>query len=97
MTLICYPGLPGKVGRCVSTPTPIHPIWPKPKPGPGPEGAGLYQQHIVDVTIIDSINNAAKGITDNETRTAIENGVQSAIAAVKKRAGGEIESITLGD
>lgn len=98
MSLICYVGLPGKLGRCVSTPpNPIHPVRPKPKPDQGAGESGLYQQHIVDVTILDSIHSAAKGITDDGARAAIESGVQSAVAAVKKRAGGEIEGITLGD
>jgi hypothetical protein len=94
MARICFEGLPGKIGRCVITP-------PLPRP-PQPrhhdtEEPGLYSEILVDVSILDAVHQATKGVSDKGTRDALGKGIESALAAVRKRAGKEVASITLED
>ncbi len=86
MATICYEGLPGKVGRCV--------VWP-PLPGhpTGEYGAGTHL--LVDFAVVDGINQAAKNVTDDGTRAALQSGVDAAVKALKARAGDQVKSLKL--
>jgi len=97
MAKICMVGLPGKVGRCVTTP-PQWPIGGKPIQPPKGGIAEGYSNLFVDVSIVDAVHEAAKSISDDETRTALLSGIHAAVSAIQKRAGGEKEVvITLSD
>jgi|GEM_PF-5575436 hypothetical protein len=90
---LCLVGLPGKIGRCVIThpqPPPVHP--PKPK---SIEEPGIYPEIFVDASIVDTVHHATKGISDSGTRAALQKGIEDAVAAMKKRGGEDIFSITL--
>jgi hypothetical protein len=98
MAKICLEGLPGKIGRCINT----GPQWPPPLKLPPQHGAaigepGLYAEIFVDASILNSIHTATKTITDKGTRDALATGIESALEALRKRAGKEVASITLDD
>jgi hypothetical protein len=97
MATICMEGLPGKIGRCVTFPQ-----WPigggKPIPPPKGRNAEAYGNLFVDVSIVDAVHEAAKSISDDEARTALQSGIHAAVSAIQKRAGGEkAVVITLSD
>jgi len=101
MAKICFEGTPGKLGRCVTT----GPTWPPPLPLPHkpiPKGdvveePGLYPEIIVDASIVNAIHHVTARVTDKGTRLALERGVESALDALRKRAGKEVSSITLDE
>jgi hypothetical protein len=93
MAKICFVGLPGKIGRCIITgpqPPPVHP-----QKTSGIEEPGIYPEIFVDASIIDTVHHATKNISDRGTRAALQKGIEDAVAAMKKRGGEDIFSITL--
>jgi hypothetical protein len=97
MAKICFVGLPGKIGRCVTVPPGSGPGKPVPPPKGRLADEG-YSNLFVDTSIVDSIHEATKGISDDGARGALENGVRVAVDAIQRRAGGDKEVIiTLSD
>ena len=98
MAIICIEGLPGKIGRCINTDPPYVPVGiGKPKPKAKVEETGAYPDFFVDTSIVDSIHQATKTISDSGTRAALEKGIDAAVKALIKRAGDEGISIALTD
>jgi hypothetical protein len=98
MAIICIEGLPGKIGRCINTDPPHVPGGiGKPKPKTRVEETGAYPDFFVDTSIIDSIHQSTKIISDSGARAALQAGIEAAVKALIKRAGDEGISIALTD
>ena len=77
----------GGIRHCFFIPIyqiPIH----IPKPGPGPVN---FPQFLVDASLIGSIHEAAGKVSDEGVRSALQKGVDAAMAALKERAGEHAE------
>ncbi|MFO1111077.1 MAG: hypothetical protein U1E61_18025 [Bradyrhizobium sp.] len=65
------------------------PIVKIPDPDPGP-----YRGFMVDATVLATINEAARHLTDEAVRHAVQNGVTAGLKAMQHKAGSDI-SISL--
>jgi hypothetical protein len=81
------PPTPGGPGSTASPPPPSDPGHPG-KPGVYP---GLH----LDVSLIDSINTLAKGVSDAGCRNALLSGVQAGLEALTKRTHQDVARIEL--
>ncbi len=70
---------------CFWIPILLYPLHP-PKPDPEKE----YGELIYDATILASVHAAAKQVSDGAVREALNAGVANAVAAVQKKAGGNV-------
>lgn len=77
----------GGVQHCYYIPIFVFPITFH-KPGPGPVN---YPAFLVDATVIASIHEAARHVSDERVRGALQSGVEAAMGALKERAGEHAE------
>jgi hypothetical protein len=75
------------LGHCYYIPVVIWPWGPGHTPGPGPVN---YPQLIQDATIVASVNAALSNVSDEGVRGALQSGINAAVSALQKRAGGDV-------
>lgn len=65
-------------------------LWPIhfPKPGPGPVN---FPELFVDASVIASIHQVARNISDKKVQSELMRGVEAAVGALKQRAGEHVE------
>jgi hypothetical protein len=72
---------------CIWIPIYYIPIrWPPPHPDPGP-----YRELVQDATILASVNEAAKHISDEGVRRALQSGIAASMKGMQDKAGGDIK------
>jgi hypothetical protein len=73
-------------------------VWPFHTIGTGPypeSNTGKYNELFVDASLIGGLSEAAKGISDEGAREALQHGVAEAMKAMEKRGAAEKVKITL--
>ena len=58
---------------------------------------GHYGRLFADASIVDAIHEATTGISDGETRAALQSGVTAAVNAMEKRGGSGKVKVSLGE
>jgi hypothetical protein len=94
---ICWRFDDGKETNCFTFGNPPFPLRPKPLEVASNPMPGFYPELLNDAMLLNTIHQAATGVSDEGVRKALETGIHSAVEAMQRRGGKHLASISLED